>query len=533
MKRPLRSLPRLSYQSQFLWRLSLAIIALGVAAGLVVHHFAAGNHSASLPLPFGDAPQLPPSAAPPEPAAAAPTLAGVLTDPQRPFHQKLAWLAIHVAAGQSDPGDQATIREAFPDPAQRDIALALAKSLSAPGGEAAPELLALSQETPPPPNARFALGLFYRARNLPYHAAAQFEAEGERPGAAYARNAALATYWAIPSYVNLARLSDHPAYQEELRGERAYLKFRSAIATKDWPGIVHWLAPAQYSATTASTLLIGTIVGLAWLSFLVHLGGYWQDRPRFLLGVGAVALGGLSTWLTILVVIWQREYLGFQQEEGLIRGLIYCIAGIGLREELIKLLFFAPLLPLLLRFKDPMLALVAGGCVGLGFAIEENIGYFHATPEFVGPARFLTANFFHISATALCAYALYQVVRDRGRSFEHFLSIFVMVVVIHGLYDAFLMVPELMEYSVFSMTAYVYLCFQLFELIDRLGHRPSRKISLSFVFTLCLSIVLATCLGYAVSGAGLFLGLQAFGASFLGVGLIVIMFFRVIAEPIR
>jgi len=532
MRGPLRNLPQQSYQRRFLWRMSFALIGLGTVVGLAFHLLApgpnapapAGASGAGLPFDLAETkpvwgPQL--------------TLEQVLHSDAFAFHEKLSWLANHRRQTELSAPDLEAIRQSTIDPAKRHLLLAFAASLHDPSDEPSPELAKLTATRQPIADAQYALGLFYLDRRLFFRAGAAFEAEGKRPDASYARAAAVDAYREVPTYTSLSRLSDDPAYDDLLRERRPGIKFRAAIATEDWAQIVRWLLPAQYSQATMAGWIIGSIAGLAWLAFLVHLGGYWHRRSCQVICVLGVALGGMSTWATILAVIWQEEFLGFTEKPGLLAGLIYCIGGIGLREELIKLLFFAPMLPILLRFKDPMLALVVGGCVGLGFAIEENIGYYQASPGTVGPTRFLTANFLHLSATALCSYALYQAVRDHTRNLEYLFSTFAMVVLIHGLYDAFLIVPELAEYRIFAFTAYVFLCFQLFQLIDHIGHRPTRRISLSFVFTLALSLVLATSIGHAVAEAGLVPGIQSVGSAIIGVGAVVIMFFRVIGEPVR
>src|SRR5206468_8875792 len=136
--------------------------------------------------------------------------------------------------------------------------------------------------------------------------------------------------------------------------------------------------------------------------------------------------------------------------------------GVGLREELSKLIFFAPLLPIIRKWGGRREVVACGALVGLGFAAEENIGYFDHGSLATALVRFLTANFFHMSTAAISATALYDFSFDREKHTPTLSRAFLLVMGIHGLYDFFLSFPK---WSFLSMVGFVLISRQFLALV--------------------------------------------------------------------
>src|SRR6185436_8651621 len=111
-------------------------------------------------------------------------------------------------------------------------------------------------------------------------------------------------------------------------------------------------------------------------------------------------------------------------------------------------------------------ALVCGACVGLGFALAENINYIDGGSMGVALSRFLTANFLHISMTALTSSALYDLFAERHHSFDDFSRTLMLVVLGHGAYDFFIVNPQVHEVSFLAMTIFIVLTQQFLRLVD-------------------------------------------------------------------
>jgi polyisoprenoid-binding protein YceI len=127
----------------------------------------------------------------------------------------------------------------------------------------------------------------------------------------------------------------------------------------------------------------------------------------------AIFIAGVaSVWPTLSLVTFQEDHLGLSENAPFPHNLWYFFGGIGLREELCKLLLFVPFLPWLLKIRKPGYALLTGAFVGLGFALEENLNYYDQSGGSVVIGRFITANFMHVALTGIAAHGLYITVRS-------------------------------------------------------------------------------------------------------------------------
>ncbi len=523
MQRFWRRLPSLTYESRFLWKVALAVITLGVGVGYIFFHlnpesreeeyFAVQElNGEGTPNPFQD----------------------YWSDEKSGdrFSQFLDHISMLLGYFR-DEG--AFTGEALVEPdftkEQKDIASLLIRSILH-SGKPDTGLVALAEQKPPAPYANFALGCIWRSHDYPFHAARAFERENDAHPNELARENAVENYLRAEAFTDLDHLRNAPDYQQAIEEYRDSIDYELAILKRDWTAILQSTLAYQFVSFDWQFMLIALLTGIAWFCFLMHAGRLWR-RPGDIAVCGAAFfLGVLSTTATLLIIVLEENVLGFQEKYDLVGGLLYCIGGIGLREEFCKLLFYVPLLPFLVKKKDHQLAFIAAACVGLGFAAEENISYFGSSFGMAGPGRFLTANFFHTAATALTGYALYRAAVTKWRELDHFATVFGVVVIVHGLYDAFIMLPALVEFSFLNGTVYVLLCYQMFHVLEQVRAHQHQRISLSFVFTLALSVILSVSLGWITSIAGLE-GIRALSINILGVAVIIILFFRVINEPLR
>jgi RsiW-degrading membrane proteinase PrsW (M82 family) len=247
---------------------------------------------------------------------------------------------------------------------------------------------------------------------------------------------------------------------------------------------------------------LALFAGAWWLAFAVQAAAprgrrdvHWWLLPL------AVVLGGLSVWPTHFLGMWLEHRWGIAESDKLVEGVRFYILGVGLPEEAAKLLCFLPLVVILRRVRSDLTAMMAAACVGLGFAIVENINYFQMSGGSAAVGRFLTANPLHMTLTGLAGLAAYRAARDpRGWGPNSFAMIALMVFA-HGLYDALIAVPELQEVDIGNVIIFALVIYQFFrELRDM---RPPRRemISLSATFLTGVSMVTAATFIYT---SGLF-----------------------------
>jgi RsiW-degrading membrane proteinase PrsW (M82 family) len=214
------------------------------------------------------------------------------------------------------------------------------------------------------------------------------------------------------------------------------------------------------------------------------------------------------------------------ESENWAAGIRYFVLGVGLREELSKLLLLLPLAPLLVRRGNELETLTVAACVGLGFALVENSHYFKATLGSSSVSRFLTANFFHMAATGLIGLAVVRGLREpRVRGLEA-LAIFGVIVFAHGLYDAALSLPALAEYSMGAMVIYILLAYQFFHELRNVRIRQPETISLTANFLCGISLIAAVTFVYLSGQLGCRMAAVLLVPEMLTTAVMVIMFLR-------
>lgn len=251
-----------------------------------------------------------------------------------------------------------------------------------------------------------------------------------------------------------------------------------------WRGLVrHRLHELPYGM-----LALAFFAAALWYFILVQHGD--RERWRWARPVTAIMAGVCSVWPTLTILAYQEFVQGMTADAPFPHDLIYYLAGVGLREEGCKLLLFALFLPWLLWRRQSGLALLTGAFVGLGFSLEENIGYYQDYGGSIAWTRFLSANFLHISLTGICAHSLYEMLRTRFAQAGAFIATFLAAVAAHGGYD-YLAIGSLGDGGWFSIILLV-LCAGRFIDLLAAETRPVRlTIAPRAVFTFGSAILIA------------------------------------------
>jgi RsiW-degrading membrane proteinase PrsW (M82 family) len=225
-----------------------------------------------------------------------------------------------------------------------------------------------------------------------------------------------------------------PEYQETWQQLPAYHQREAALLLGNYGELLTLTVSYVFSHAQSSVVesLLTLLCGMVWFLLLHQLGGVPVRGHG--LSVAALVLGFLSPIVTLYILSLQERLVGLDRNGEFLNDLIFFTAGVGLREEISKLLLFAPLL-WCLRNKSDAEILVTAGCVGLGFAMEENIQYFGGLAKASALSRFITANFMHIALTGLSGLALARWVRFPRNFWEHSLITIVAMILLHGGYD--------------------------------------------------------------------------------------------------
>ncbi len=402
---------------------------------------------------------------------------------------------------------------------ERELLRHLADSLADNGARRDNAITALrasaSAEPPPQHAAEFLGDALSHARDWP-GAIDAYRAETQRyPGTAP---------WAWYRLADLLGREGRVGELRELFGlpdwvesAASYDRTRQAARDRDYLGLLWLVIQRDLEFDQPAFVFLSLFAAAIWFLIITRFSGAW--RRQLWLYLAAFVLGFFSATLTLYAVWLQEELLGFTHDPAapILDQIIYCVAGIGLREEVAKLLLFLPLVPLLARREHDIDALVCAGLVGLGFAFNENIGYLGRGGEFTTWGRFLTANFAHVALTGIAGLSLVRLWRRPRRHWEQFLQDFLIVVFAHGAYDALIMVPDFGEYSMLSIVVYALLAYLFLDQATALMRREGRMIvSPLAIFVLGAALLIGVVLCFACWGQPYGEAVKTYGVEIAG-----------------
>ncbi|MCC6491734.1 MAG: PrsW family intramembrane metalloprotease [Pirellulales bacterium] len=276
---------------------------------------------------------------------------------------------------------------------------------------------------------------------------------------------------------------------------------------------------------------LAVLTGLCWLAFVLQAIQIRRGRDsRLWLPLAGLGLGVLSVWPTFFLIYWQERTWNLADSTELAAGLRCNILGVGLREEAAKFLCFLPLLPWLVRRRDELAALLCAGAVGIGFGMEENVGYVGGSGGAETLGRLLTPVPIHMAITGLVGLAAYRACLWPLPWGPHFMAVFGVAVLAHGMYDALLSITALEEYAFGSYLIFVLLVYQFFHELRPLQKRRIEPVSLTANFLFCVSTVAAATFVYLCAAVGWQAACDVLVSGIVAQSLMVYLFLREMPE---
>jgi len=525
-------LRRQSYSRSFIWKTAIAIICCGLAAGFIVDRLTGSKMnrlSQRLAIELMN-PQNPYAVGSSEQSEELPeSLISRLEDDSFDIEEFLSLNAFWKTHANRNLHEIETyLEKRFPTETAQMLVDYLA-SLDGSENPRRQRLESLASEEPPPRYANRLLGEVEASNRYYFRAYPYFRAEGDSfDEARPSRERAVSMLLLDDDFEELQTLIDQPGYNEFLSTR---IRLDIAKHQRDWIEVAKLLPLERVSNFDLRMAIIAAITALVWAAVLFRLGQFdsWASRMGGLCGLAFVA-GAFSTLPTLLLVLVEDAYVGYQPDGDIVRTLAFFIGGVGLREEFCKLLLFLPFALWLAKRGDERESLIIASFVGLGFAAEENIGYFSQSLATAAPGRFLTANFFHIALTGMGGLYLCRAIR-RG-NYNDFLYIFGILIVVHGLYNTLLSLPQFEIGPFFAMMVFILLSMQYFRELYSMSVQGGSGYSLSFLFVSGLSLILATLIVFQSAQVGLGLSLRLVTSEAIGSALIVFMFFREFNESL-
>ncbi|GEM_PF-4309399 len=287
-------------------------------------------------------------------------------------------------------------------------------------------------------------------------------------------------------WVYLEGLRADPLHAEEMKG---LFDFQLALDRRQpWRVITSYVA-MEYINLDPALLFLAICAGLIWWSLLLC---FLPQRPRWgflLLSICGIVLGAASTLPTILSGMWMEGWLPVDKMGEFLDALLYHTLSVGFREELCKLIFFIPLLPLIWK-RSSLEVLVLAASVGLGFALEENLNYYRRSGvDGIVVGRFVSANVLHYCLTGVTGLALWRALKQPSGWAGDSFVVLLMCIGVHGIYNALLSapVPGFGDMSDFSGTALIGAAFLFFRELE--GNQSWSPITRSALFCWGVSLL--------------------------------------------
>ena len=384
-------------------------------------------------------------------------------------------------------------------------------------------VLAAADRDPPLPDANRLLGDAEREVND--EAASRYLREGRLvPDHAVYIFRALVIYENLREWSAVADLLDDP---NVARFASPALKARVAVEKNDWRALAKWSLLSSYERPETAPLVLTLVAAMAWAVFCAQLGKARERlffRPFIYLIAFALGIG--SIYVTDMAVLVEEAKLHLVESGDPVRDALYFVFGVGFREELSKLLLFAPLLPILRRYGTKLDVVVCGAFVGLGFAGVENIGYLESSGDVsTSIGRFLSANFLHMAMTAILASAVDDFVQKGDDHAPELSRTVLLVIVLHGLYDFFISHPKIGG-GYLSMMAFFILANKFLVTVERARGRSERDGRLLSTFVIGIAVVVAVSFVWASVLVGPTHAATALSGGLLGSAILIFVFAR-------
>lgn len=350
----------------------------------------------------------------------------------------------------------------------------------------------------------------------------------EREGLSFAENRERNLRYALNFWIENKAWNEVRARANDPRYRNVFnesIRLQLARHDRDWPRILRYCWTANFVELEPWPVALAIINAILWFLLATRLGRLGDDiKGRPAIYAIAFILGIASIYPTMLFITIE-DMLGFVESGQPVPDAIYFIFGVGLREELCKLLLFLPLLPLLKKRGSRIEAMTAGGLVGLGFAAAENLGYFRESAASAAMARFLTANFLHIGMTSLIALSVYDASRGRSTQRDAFNVIFPLIVAIHGAYDFFLSSPQFAGLSLISMMLLVIVTQQFLRQL-LIASSTMEQEGVLRLLVASVALLSGACYIYATTLVGPFMAIRLVMLGVIGLAVMLWVFVR-------
>jgi len=192
--------------------------------------------------------------------------------------------------------------------------------------------------------------------------------------------------------------------------------------------------------------IIAFLVSMIWLQYILKLDIYEKEKWKH---IAFVFISSFFTSYGCHILYPLFHAFGFELNGEIFNDFLYCIFGIGLIEETVKLIPFLILLKYTKAINEPYDYLLYASVSALGFAFAENVMYLNNYGIHIVAARAFYAAVAHMT---FCSTVAYGLLLKKYRFTKYptiivFLVFFFIAMFIHGFYDFWLINKRVADFQ--------------------------------------------------------------------------------------
>ncbi len=191
------------------------------------------------------------------------------------------------------------------------------------------------------------------------------------------------------------------------------------------------------------------LILIIWCLYLVRVNVYSKGKWKSI--VFTLVLSSLFVYPVCLLYDTYEYLLGFDLNGNILNDFLYCVFGIGVMEELVKVIPFLIVLKFTKSINEPIDYIMYASFSALGFAFVENFEKFGDGSINIIHSRALTASIAHMIFSSLIAYGLILAkFRYKKKPFLFGMLFFFIAAFAHGFYDFWLLNKIVSDYYIFT-----------------------------------------------------------------------------------
>jgi RsiW-degrading membrane proteinase PrsW (M82 family) len=212
-----------------------------------------------------------------------------------------------------------------------------------------------------------------------------------------------------------------------------------------------------FNVIEAPGLLGALLILVIWFIYLVKIHKF--IIKRLITAILVLTLGMFFAFLTSLFTDFNRYVFDFHRTYNFFHDFYYCVVGIGMIEEFVKIIPLMLVITFTKKLKEPIDYIVFASISALGFAFIENMIYFEDSGLKTIQGRALTATVIHMFNSSLVAYGIVVGKFAKKKNVGlYFVLFFLISAVVHGFYD-FWLINEFAK--TFSFITFIWLLMSM------------------------------------------------------------------------